>query len=396
LRRSVTELREAAQRILWHWKLLALCTLIGLGVPLFLSQQAHPTYVASMRLLASNAEVDAAVTADNVAAIATSRVQVVGALDDINAERDPDRFAKGIAVRSVGNSGMVDISVTDEDPIVAATFANAVTSRVVEVMRATRLAKYPLPTVIDSASAATTKQIPTTRAQDIVFGGLLGLVLGMILAALAEAFNPTLIGGHAIGDELGAPVLGVLPRDPDRSSDAEELPWVRWQLGAQAEGSGISTVELTSAGPSVTLAPLAAALDRAAPPERSRRRRTTKQARPAAATTGREAQSGTVTVAERPASANGRLHIHVLDRNDQLVLHPSGSVGVVVVVPSAVKRTDMDVAKDLLDVTGWPAIGVIAYRRGGVIRRISRRFTTSRSRRSDASNVRRLPWRRAS
>ena len=66
------------------------------------------------------------------------------------------------------------------------------------------------------------------------------------------------------------------------------------------------------------------------------------------------------------------------------------------VAPTAVKRTDMDVAKDLLDVTGWPAIGVIAYRRGGVIRRLGRRFTTSRSRRSGASNVRRLPWRRTS
>jgi capsular polysaccharide biosynthesis protein len=357
------------------------------------SLQSRPTYVASLRLLASSSAGDAAVTADDVAAIATSRAQIAGALNDVNADRNPDSYAANVSVRPVGSSGMVDISATDADPVVAATFVNALTSHVVEVMRATRLARYPLPTVIDSASAATARQVPTTRPQDVVFGGLLGLVIGMALAALAEAFNPTKIGGHAIGDELGAPVLGILPGEPDASSDAPELPWVRWQLGVQAEGSGIGTVELTSAGPRVDLAPLALALRRAAPAPRSRRRRATKQ-RGAEGVTDR--QAGGVTSSDQSVGAGRPLQIHVLDGEDEHVQHATGSVGVVVIAPIAVKRTDIDVAKDLLDVTGWPPIGVIAYRRRGVLRRIGRRFSPSRSPQTDAGNVRRLPWRRAS
>jgi hypothetical protein len=94
--------------------------------------------------------------------------------------------------------------------------------------------------------------------------------------------------------------------------------------------------------------------------------------------------------------AGGSLQIHVLDGADEHVHHATGSVGVVVIAPIAVKRTDIDVAKDLLDVTGWAPIGVIAYRRRGILRRIGLRLSPSRSPQTDAGNVRRLPWRRAS
>jgi hypothetical protein len=147
-----------------------------------------------------------------------------------------------------------------------------------------------------------------------------------------------------------------------------ELPWLRWQLGAQATRSGVATVELTTAGPALDLEPLSLALlDGTAPKNgggsgRSRSRR------------GKAANGRTVTI-EAPTnghaedhSANGSslsgLKIRVLDRTDHLSFHANGSAGIVVVVPTVVKRTDMDSAKDLLSLTGWPAVGVIAYRRG--------------------------------
>jgi capsular polysaccharide biosynthesis protein len=389
------ELREAAQRILWHYKLLIICVGIGLLVPFMLSRQQQPRYEASMRLLVSPAD-GTAVTADTVAAIATSRTQLAAALRDVGAQRDPGTFASAVSVRSVGASGMVDLSVTDEDPVVASAVANSLTTHVVQVLRSTGLAQPPLPSVIGSASPTTTTTVAPSRAQDIVFGGLLGLVLGIVIAALLEAFNPTVIGKRAIADELQAPVLGVLPSLHGKPS-SRELPWVRWQLGTQATRSGVGTVELTTAGPSLDLAPLSVALHQAAVrPRRSRSKLRTGAG--GNGVNGTASPDGSVDggndgQSSRPAPT---LQIRVLDRTDKHSFHSNGSAGIVVVTPTVVKRTDMESAKELLGSTGWPAVGVIAYRRSRIARSLHRMSTKSEAPRRRSRLRRHLPWKRTS
>ncbi len=362
------ELREAAQRLLWHFKLLLICTGIGLLVPFLLSQQKTPMYQASMRMLVSGGASDAQVTADTVAAIATSPTLLREAFDDVGADRDPRTYTDDVSVRAVGGSGAIDLSITDSDPVVASSVANALTLRVVRVMRESNLVSFPLPSIIHDAGPSTTHELAPTRLQDIVFGGLLGLVLGLVAAALLEAYNPTVIGKQAIAAELRAPVLAVLPNVKAMPA-TRDLPWLRWQLGAQATRSGVATVELTTAGPALDLEPLSLALlDGGTPPQNGSGRGGSRSRRG-------KANSGSTVTIEAPTNghaeehaANGSslsgLKIRVLDRTDRLSFHANGSAGIVVVVPTVVKRTDMDSAKDLLSLTGWPAVGVIAYRRG--------------------------------
>jgi capsular polysaccharide biosynthesis protein len=375
------ELREAAQRLLWHYKLLLICTSIGLLVPFALSQQKAPMYQASMRMLVSGGAADAPVTADTVAAIATSPTLLAEAFANVGADRNAHSAIDDVSVRSVGGSGAIDLAITDKDPVVAAAVANSLTVIIVRVMHESNLVKFPLPDVIHDAGPSTTTQVAPTRLQDIVFGGLLGLVLGLVAAALLEAYNPTVIGKQAIAAELRAPVLAVLP-NVKATPNMRDLPWLRWQLGAQATRSGVGTVELTAAGPPLDLEPLSLALLDSTPPAngsaagRSRSRR-------------RKANSGSTVTIE--SSTNGHtdehvtngtsgsgLKIRVLDRTDQLSFHANGSAGIVVVVPTVVKRTDMDSAKDLLSLTGWPAVGVIAYRRGPLASSLGRLSAKSR------------------
>jgi capsular polysaccharide biosynthesis protein len=360
------ELREAAQRLLWHYKLLLVCMVIGLLVPFALSQQKAPKYQASMRMLVSGGASDAPVTADTVAAIATSPTLLAEAFADVGADRDPRSFTDDVSVRSVGGSGAIDLAITDRDPVVASAVANSLTVIIVRVMRESNLVKYPLPDVIHDAGPSTTTEVAPTRVQDIVFGGLLGLVLGLVAAALLEAYNPTVIGKQAIAAELRAPVLAVLP-NVKATPSMRDLPWLRWQLGAQATRSGVGTVELTTAGPPLDLEPLSLALLDATPPAngsaagrpRSRRRKANGSTVTIEPTTNGHTEEHVANGTSGPA-----LKIRVLDRTDQLSFHANGSAGIVVVVPTVVKRTDMDSAKDLLSLTGWPAVGVIAYRRG--------------------------------
>lgn len=294
----------------------------------------QPTYVASTRLLVSATTDGTASVADTVAAIATSPSQLASALVDLGIDEEPDAFVQVVSVRSLGDSGIVELSVTDEDPVLAASLANALGAEVGQVMRETRQAIYPLPRILDSASSSSAEAIPPMRIQDLALGALFGLILGIAAASLIEALNPTLVGKEAIAAQLGAPVLGVLPLAPKDGS--RDLPWVRWRLGAQAAMSGVATVQLTAAGPSVDLFRISAALvtNGAMPPRRF--------------------TAGAVGEASH-------LNIGILD---PFSIFPEGSAGLVVVTPRAIKRTDIESAKDVLRITGWPAVGAIVYTGG--------------------------------
>jgi capsular polysaccharide biosynthesis protein len=75
----------------------------------------------------------------------------------------------------------------------------------------------PQPLVVDPAHVPVGAD-PPRQVQDIALGALLGLVVGIGLAASIETFTPTLVGSEAVAREVGAPVLAELPRANRRST----------------------------------------------------------------------------------------------------------------------------------------------------------------------------------
>ena len=347
---------------------------IALGALIaFASQNRHVTYAASTRLLISGkamSQSEASSVADIVAGIATNRTQLASVLQDVGADRSADAFVRGLSVRAVGSSGIVDLSVTDEDPVIAAAVADALTARVVQVMRETRAARYPLPVVIDDASPSITappRAIPPMWRQYVALGALFGLILGIVGASLLEALRPTMVGKEAIAAELGAPILGVLRRGLRKSS--RDVSLVRWQLAAQAKRIGVGMVQLAAAGPGINLLPLSAAL--AAPGETPNRLVLARDWRGWMVTDWR-GRKGTDQAADGPSSdpttrffvpGTFSLEIGVLDQTTRLSVFPNGAAGLVVVTPTAIKKTALEPTKNLLTITGWPPVGVIVYRR---------------------------------
>ena len=308
--------------------------------------------------------------ADIVAGIATDRDQLASVLQSVGADRSADAFVRGVSVRSIGSSGIVDLSVTDRDPAIATAVADALTSRVIQVMRETRAVKYPLPTLIDDASSSVTvppRSIAPLWKQYVILGALFGLILGIVGASLLEALRPTMVGKEAIAAELGAPVLGVLRRGFRKSS--RDVSLVRWQLAAQAKRIGVGMVQLAAAGPGINLLPLSAAL--AAPGETPNRLVLARDWRGWMVTDWR-GRKGTDQAADGPSSDPTRrffvpgtssLEIGVLDQTTRLSVFPNGAAGLVVVTPIAIKKAALEPTKNLLTITGWPPVGVIAYRR---------------------------------
>jgi capsular polysaccharide biosynthesis protein len=136
------ELTDVWRRIVGqHWRLIGACVLVGLVVVALLVSRS-PVYMASARLILdvpdpqTNAET--AGIADTVSAIAASPSEVAAAMRTAGVRnRDPAAVGRNsVSVASLGQSAVLNLSVSDRDPRVAAALANALAAQVIR----TRLA----------------------------------------------------------------------------------------------------------------------------------------------------------------------------------------------------------------------------------------------------------------
>jgi hypothetical protein len=121
------------------------------------------------------------------------------------------------------------------------------------------------PVVIDPARAPD-RAAPSRRPLDVALGALLGLVLGVAGAAVAETIRPTAVSARAVERVVGVPVLGELdarfPGDPARLG----VVWLRLVLTIRK--ANVAALQLVGTGPPDELEALARALldqERASP-----------------------------------------------------------------------------------------------------------------------------------
>ena len=168
------EVKEAARRILWHYKLLILFVVTGGLMSLGLRGDGGPTYVASSRLVVAT-DVESDVAADSVAGIATSEARIAQVLAGVNIDRDPGSVASRVSITPIGSSDIVELAVRDPDPDVAVVIARGLSTQVIEVMRRSGLAQAPLPYLVNTADISTTRAVFSSSVQDVALGALVGL-----------------------------------------------------------------------------------------------------------------------------------------------------------------------------------------------------------------------------
>jgi capsular polysaccharide biosynthesis protein len=409
------ELNDIFRRILGqHWRLLCAFVLVGQALGLLFAP--HGTqYAASARLVLDLpdpvARQQSEAYADTAKAIATSPSKVSVALHKAGASRgDPAAFAgKHVSVRALGSSGVIELTVTDRDRGVAATVANTLAGSLIRtrekvtngqvqqafanldgkiaqlsksiaeidsqvdglsvqiaaassteaaalrtkrdefestreflvqqraVVQSERVsllsasAQHPQPSIISKATPPAKAQ-GSHRLVYVVLGALLGLILGIGVAALIESVRPTLVGGDTLADELDAALLGTLEPHPAPAAAIG----VSARLRLAAEAARVRNVALVAAGPMVDLDGLADSLKASAEVE-------------ALQANGNGA--GAYPAPLRIASFNAE--------------HPpfnNGSrSGLVLVSPTALKKTELSDVAHLLQASRLPLLGVITY-----------------------------------
>jgi len=428
------EIDEVAARLLrQYWALMLVCIVMPLlAIGLTVAKQP-PMYAASARIVsgntvpASNAQADA--IASQIQGIATGRTAAAKALQaaGVAQSRNLSTFvAANVSVSGLGGSQVVDLTVTDHDPRVAATVARVLAQEVVasinnvgqsglsaalkaidqEIVRlseqhgvvAAQAAASPhdqdlqsklagldqvianfsgdrtrlliqastqgLANVIDEP-AIPLKPESTALTQKLGLAGVLGLVAGILIAAIAETIRPTVPGARRVSRRLGAPSLGQL-RSADmhgeRTPDLENLA-VRLRLAAMH--ADVSTIALVDVNGEHDLADLAYGL------ERSLRASGGMSALVGAAgggdnhqesLAGGPALGAAVLVKDGQVTAENRaLHVYPLAQ----IKNPAGlgRVGMLVVSGPVARVSRVAALDDLVTASGWPMIGVIGVPR---------------------------------
>jgi hypothetical protein len=179
--------------------------------------------------------------------------------------------------------------------------------------------------------------VPGRRLADLAIGGVLGLLLGIAFAAAIESLRPSVVGRAGLARSIQAPILAELSGDPDDWA-VPEVAEAAMHVEMAAAGADVRRVELIGADRKTDLAHMAEAIGSAAP----RIAVSHVDARAA-----RRAGAGPSAGAVRRGVARDL----------------SGRRGIVLVVPSAVRLSDLDPLKDFVSISGWPLLGIIVCQR---------------------------------
>jgi capsular polysaccharide biosynthesis protein len=181
----------------------------------------------------------------------------------------------------------------------------------------------PKPRIVSKATAPLHAD-SSRRLQTGLLAAIVGLILGVGLAALRETFRPTIVGGDAVARALGVPLLGTISVDEDGHAKRDEAAAVAGRL--QIAARSLRNVSLVAASPSIDVARIANWL-------------------------------------ERPSNGNngataGQLRIRALAPDD-LPIPGEAPDSVAIVSPPSLVQAQLDSLGDLVRLLSVPAIGLI-------------------------------------
>jgi capsular polysaccharide biosynthesis protein len=400
------DIDEAVWRFRANLGVIVFGLIVGLVAAATIGLSRDPTYRASARLVIDAKDPrsvsDARAIADMGRAIVGSEGRIAVALNAAGAGRDPTVYAQNnVRIQPVGSSAVLELSVVDTDPIVAAAVTNLLADALIQTRKqiaearfadvlkdldariagAKTTVRYRLRQLSRAAgqrgvspvteryreavrslqdlesdrrrvfeekaavpepsvlepAAVPTKAESTGVVPDVALGAVLGLVLGLGLAAIRETLRPTVAGDRAIARVLGVPSVGTLSRPP-RLADDGSLKAVGMRLRLAAEAAGVRKLALTSAARHIDLDAFARRLSAVMDADEN---------------------------GHRPAH-DRRISWEVFstegDRLKALRESPA-TVGLVLVAPNVFKRRDIDGIMDLRLITGWQLFGCVTYPR---------------------------------
>lgn len=286
------ELRDYIRILSKSWILIVLLVLVGVGAASAYSILQTPQYSATSKVFVST---QTAGTTSELAQGNTFTVQrvktysdLVGTpivllpvIGDLQLDITSDQLAGRITASAPLDTSIIDVTVTDDDPVLASEIANATSESLTSVVGVIEKpdgddtvspVKLTLAQRASIPSVAVSPNVPV----NIALGGLVGLALGLGLAVLRETLETRIRNERDVQSITDTPILGGIVFDPKaqsrplivqadpRSPRAESFRTLRTNLqfldADRTDRSFVVTSSIESEGKSTTGANLAIAL----------------------------------------------------------------------------------------------------------------------------------------
>jgi hypothetical protein len=387
-----------------HLGIILVCVLLPVAAAIALQASKPAVSLASIRLQVVSGAPRSATEAEGISsrvlALATTPALLDASLKGAGVQRDlADFAATHVAAQRLGESSIVELSVTDRDPFAAGQIVAALAERVALFMNSGDRAAFnaaiaKLDKQVDDATAHRNKltlqlkgiadinaradiqtqiqsadqllaQLTTQRAsltiadatRDIVvpvgnkpdisqvqssmlpqaaLALLLGLVLGLTAAAVLETMRPRVASVRALARLLEAPVLG---------KSSEEITSLRNTMALAARRQGVDAVVLMGADDSDadTVSQLLFALSSFAPaPQRAK-----------STSPGGIEDAGELLELDAPFANVRFTGLSAVTPQDEM------TAGVVVVSGGTVLLRRLDDLDDVLKAVRWPVLGIV-------------------------------------
>jgi polysaccharide biosynthesis transport protein len=220
------ELRRYLSIFRRHLVLMIVVIVVALATAYVTSPHTHVYEAQSVLLIgqasirpdpATNQDQSDPIVAAELAAVTyakmlTSQTTAALAVQHTGVARSPRQVAEHTTAAQITNTLLVDVTVRDHDPQIAATLATGVSNAFLDEIAqlVPRTADSPAATLYQPA-AVPSAPVRLQTARNLEIGGLIGLAIAGALAALIEYLDVTVRGSADAERNLELAVLGAVP-----------------------------------------------------------------------------------------------------------------------------------------------------------------------------------------
>lgn len=226
-------LRDYVRAIRDFWRSVVVVILLCVGGAAIATLSQTPEYQASVRLFISTQSSLSDISQTYQGGLFTqqrvkSYASIVGSesvmnavIRDVRLNITPKDLAKKVHATAPLDTVLINVSVRDRSPVQAQAIANAVGERFrlfvnqIETPEAGQASPVKV-SVVQPASLPTAAASPK-KVANFALGALVGLFAGLLQAVLRSSLDTTVKGAKDVVNILPAPIVGLIPFDPEAS-----------------------------------------------------------------------------------------------------------------------------------------------------------------------------------
>lgn len=212
------DLKDLLLELLAYWKLIALAAVLAAVIGFAVSEfMMVPVYESTSELYVltkstaftslSDIQTSTSLTNDYIVVI-KGRPVLEQVIDNLGLEEDYKTLRDKVSVNNPSNSRLLDITVSDVDPVRAKRIADEIAD-VGSAFISQKLVQDP-PEVVQYGYSDGAPVSPNIQ-RNTILGGLAGAMLAIVIVVIAYLFNDSIMGPEDIEKKLGMNVLGTLP-----------------------------------------------------------------------------------------------------------------------------------------------------------------------------------------